>query len=160
LLRYVWKAFWAVVFGFLLLALAEAITCGAYFSWVYELQPARAWRLSPGEPFSRDWHVHMNLARLLRVILFVLVYSALYRGIPGKHLMKGVYFGLAVWAVGIVPELAANYVRMAMARGFALYWLIGSLGKSVMLGLVTSGFMDEILEPQPEGDDVKPDEST
>jgi len=157
LFRFIWKAFWAVVFGFLLLAIVEALGSGGYFSWVYELQPARAWSLSPGEPFSREWHVHINLARLLRVILFVLVYCALYRGIPGKHLMKGIYFGIAVWLTGIVPELATNAVRMALATGFVVYWLIASLFKAVMLGLVTSSFMDEALEPHEESEQAVTD---
>ena len=60
-------------------------------------------------------------------IILALVYALLYRGIPGKSIVKGLVFGLFVWLVGTLPGMLATYTFMRVATTVVIYWTIQGL---------------------------------
>lgn len=84
------------------------------------------------------------IGTVLLNFLFVLVYAVLYKGIPGKNkLVKGIVFGLCVWAVGILPGMFATYIFMTVAPTVILYWLITGLVQEPLKGLITAAIYGE-----------------
>ncbi|HIE44474.1 MAG TPA: hypothetical protein EYP78_06755 [Candidatus Omnitrophica bacterium] len=71
------------------------LTCGWLFNWVYTLEPATIWKSPEEMPF-----VLMNITNLVFAFLLALVYALVYKGIPGKGVVKGLWFGLIRLAGG------------------------------------------------------------
>jgi hypothetical protein len=119
-------------------AIIGAITCGGIFNWVYKLEPINVWK--PMEAPGVIYYIGTVLLNLL----FVLVYATLYKGIPGKNkLVKGLVFGLCVWAVGILPGMFATYIFMTVAPTVLLYWTILALIQDPLRGLITAAIYGE-----------------
>lgn len=96
------------------------VTCGGFMNWVYALEPTNVWKPMDGPPSA--WFYVGTLG--INVIL-AFVYALLRKGIPGKNkIVKGIVFGLCVWAVGIVPGMWATYFFMTVNPAVVLYWLI------------------------------------
>jgi hypothetical protein len=123
------------VFG----AVLGGVTCGWLFSWVYELEPTNVWKPMEGPPGL----VFYIVSFLLNIVLAV-VYALLRKGIPGKNkLIKGLIFGLCVWAVGILPGMFATYYFMTVATGVVLYWTILGLVEMPIKGLIIAAIYGE-----------------
>lgn len=119
-------------------AIVGAVTCGGVFNWVYKLEPTNIWKSMemPG--------VAYYVGALILNILFVLVYALLQKGIPGKNkLVKGLIFGLCVWAVGMLPGMFATYMFMTVAPTVIVYWTILALIQEPIRGLITAAIYGE-----------------
>lgn len=118
------------VFG----AVVGAFTCGHYFNWVYELEPINVWKPMEGPPPA----MFMVGSAILNVI-FVCVYALFRKGIPGgNRLVKGLFFGLCVWAVGMLPGMFATYIFMTVAPTVVIYWTIYGLVCTPIQGLIAA----------------------
>lgn len=108
------------------------ITCGGIFSWVYKLEPTNVWRPTyscPGLTFF--------IGSFLLNIILVIVYAFLSKGVSGKNkFVKGLIFGLCVWAVGILPGMFLTYSFMTVATGVVIYWTILGLVEMPIKGLI------------------------
>jgi hypothetical protein len=114
------------------------ITCGWLFNWVYEIEPTNIWRQMDAPP-----PIYYILAVVMNIVL-AFVYALLAKGIPGKNkLIKGLVFGLCVWAVGILPGMLANYVFMTIALTVAIYWIISGLVFTPLMGLIIAAIYGE-----------------
>lgn len=112
-------------------AIVGAVTCGGIFNWVYKLEPVNVWK-----PMETPGITYYIGAFLLNFIL-VLVYIILRKGIPGKNkLIKGLIFGLCVWAVGILPGMFATYMFMTVAPTVIFYWTVIALLQNPLKGLI------------------------
>jgi len=116
-----------------------AVTCGGVFNWVYKLEPTNVWKPMDGPP-GLAYHV---VGLLLNMIL-VAVYALLRKGIPGKsRLVKGLVYGLCVWAVGMLPGMFATYYFMTVATEVVVYWTILGLVEYPIMGLIIAAIYGE-----------------
>ena len=67
----------------------------------------------------------------------VAAYVLIRKGLPGKsRLIKGLVFGLIVWAVGTLPGMFSTYAFMTVAPAVVLYWTILALILCPLKGIV------------------------
>ena len=119
-------------------AIVGAVTCGGIFNWVYKLEPVSVWK--PMEAPGVTYYI----GAMLLNFLFVVVYAMLRKGIPGKNkLVKGLIFGLCVWAVGILPGMFATYIFMTVAPTVIVYLAIMGLAQDPLKGLITAAIYGE-----------------
>lgn len=113
-------------------AIIGGITCGYIFNWVYTLEPTNIWRAMQEPP-----GIKLFAGILVLNILFAVVYALLVKGIPGSNkLVKGIIFGLCVWAVGMLPGMFATYTFMTVATTVVVYWTISGLIQTPLKGLI------------------------
>jgi hypothetical protein len=113
--------------------LVGAVTCGGVFNWVYKLEPTAVWRpmgaYGPGVEFM--------IGSFLLSLVLAYVYAVIQKGIPGKNkFVKGLVFGLGVWAVGMLPGMFATYTFMTVATTVVVYWTILGLIQIPLKGLI------------------------
>jgi len=115
------------------------LTCGWLFNWVYKIEPTNVWKAMDGPP-GFDYLV----GSLLLNIVLVVVYAALLKGMPGKtKLVKGLVFGLCVWAVGILPGMFATYAFMTVATEVVIYWTLIGLVEMPLNGMIIAAIYGE-----------------
>jgi hypothetical protein len=109
------------------------------FGWVYKLEPTYVWK-----PTYGVLGVKFMIASLAVGIVFAFVYALIQKGIPGGNkLMKGIVFGLCVWAVGIFPGMVATYKFMTVATPAVIYWTILGLVKIPLEGMIVAAIYGE-----------------
>ena len=114
-------------------AIIGAITCGGIFNWVYKLDPVSLWK--PMEAPGIAYYI----GAIILNFIFVLVYTILNKGIPGKNkLIKGLIFGLCVWAIGVLPGMFATYMFMTVAPTVIIYWTIMALIQTPLKGMISA----------------------
>ncbi len=120
-------------------AIIGGITCGGIFNWVYKLEPTNLWKPMDGPP-----GVMVYVGMLVLNLVFVFVYALFLKGIPGKNkLVKGVVFGLCVWAIGILPGMFATHTFMTVATTVVIYWTILGLVQTPLKGLILAAIYGE-----------------
>ncbi|MDD5473379.1 MAG: hypothetical protein PHU34_04425 [Candidatus Methanoperedens sp.] len=83
------------------------------------------------------WLAQMWAVTIADGILFGIVYSVLYNGIPGKNnLNRGLNYGVILWLVGIVPGMAVTYLMMNVPTPIVTSWLFGGLIDVLVMGAV------------------------
>ncbi len=113
-------------------AVVGGLTCGWLFNWVYELEPTNVWKPMDGPP-----GVIFLVGCLVMNLILVLVYALLNKGIPGSNrLVKGLIFGLCVWAVGMLPGMFATFVFMTVAIPAVIYMAVMGLILTPLKGLI------------------------
>ena len=116
------------VFG----AIFAGVTCGGIFNWVYKLEPTNVWKPMEGPP-----GLAFQIGAFLLNIILAMVYVLFDKGIPGKNrFVKGLIFGLCVWAVGILPGMFSTYFFMTVADGVIIYWTLMGLVEMPLKGLL------------------------
>lgn len=119
-------------------AILAALTCGWLFNWVYKLEPTHVWKSlgAPGPLF--------HLVGFLLNIILTAVYALLRHGLPGKNkFVKGISFGLCVWAVGMLPGMFCTYYFMTVATGVVIYWTLLGLVEMPLKGLIIAAIYGE-----------------
>ncbi len=133
------KVFIAGVVATIISSIIGAITCGGIFNWVYKLEPTNVWKNMEGPP-----GIGLYVGSLVLYIIFAYVYALLKKGIPGKNkIVKGLVFGLCVWAVGSLPGMFATYYFMTVAATVVIYWTIVALIQYPILGAVIAAIYGE-----------------
>jgi hypothetical protein len=94
---------------------------------------AALWK--PMEPLS-TWLAQVWTMTVLEGILYGLVYSVFYNGIPGKNINKGLNFAVILWLVGTVPGMAMTYLSMAVPNPIIISWVFGGLINLLVMGAV------------------------
>lgn len=107
------------------------LTCGWLFNWVYALEPTSIWKPVEQMPFML-----MNVTNIVFAFALALVYAVIYQGLPGKSVVKGLWFGLFVWLVGGLPGTITLGMVTTMAAGVVIYWTVSFLVVSLWQGLV------------------------
>ena len=119
-------------------AVVGAITCGGIFNWVYKLEPINVWK--PMEAPGITYYI----GAILLNFIFVLVFAVFRKGIPGKNrLIKGLIFGLCVWAIGVLPGMFATYMFMTVAPIVIFYWTMMALLQDPLKGLMIAAIYGE-----------------
>jgi hypothetical protein len=73
---------------------------------------------------------------VVRAILFALVFTLLYEGIPGQGAKKGMTYGILVWRVGALAGLASIPFYMTIATTVVVYWILQALVIKVLNGAI------------------------
>lgn len=119
---------------------------GSYllFGRIFELEPISIWKWTPDMGFNIPvgWPT-LLLLNIILAVLFALAFALLYKGIPGKGIQKGLFFGIIVWVVGPVPALITMYLLINIAQGALLYFFIQSLFEWLVYGMVISAIYKE-----------------
>ena len=113
-------------------AVVGAVTCGGVFNWVYQLEPTDVWKSMDAPPGP------MVFVGILAInVILAVVYALLQKGIPGGNkAVKGLVFGLCVWAVGMLPGMFSTYAFMTVATTVVVYWTILGLIHIPLEGLI------------------------
>ncbi len=96
---------------------------GHWWDTVSLVRPVDSWQVIPG----------MALATICWGILLSLGFAVLYKGIPGKGLKKGFYYGLLLWLIFIWFVEFWNYLQldipfMVVIAGLLFYLITLPLG--------------------------------
>ena len=111
-----------------------ALTCGGVFNWVYKLEPTNVWKPVLGAP-----GVDFFIGLLVMNIIFALIYALLKNGVPGNNrFVKGIVYGVCVWAVGILPGMFSTYMFMTVAVTVIVYLTVSNLILMPVKGLIVS----------------------
>ncbi|NTU50210.1 MAG: hypothetical protein HGA87_04885 [Desulfobulbaceae bacterium] len=117
-----------------------AVTCGGLFSCVYALEPTNVWKPMGGSGPGADFLIGM----LILSLVLAYVYALINRGIPGKNrFIKGLVFGIIVWAIGLLPGMLATYAFMTVAPAVVVYWTIMGLIEIPLKGLIIAAIYGE-----------------
>lgn len=116
-----------------------AVTCGGIFNWVYKLEPTNVWKPMDGPP-----GIIFMIGTLVLNIILSFIYALIHKGIPGKSkLVKGLIFGLCVWAVGMLPGMFSTYAFMTVSTTVVVYWTILGLITTPLEGMIIASIYGE-----------------
>lgn len=118
------------------MVISDMAVWGVTQGYLMPLYQASAALWKPMEPLSTwlAWYLFLLVAD---GILFGIVYSVLYNGIPGKNnLNRGLNYGVILWLVGVVPGMAVTYLMMAVPTPIIASWLFGGLIDMLVMGAV------------------------
>lgn len=84
------------------------------------------------------WLVFLLLGNLALAIILALVYTILYKGIPGRGIKKGLVFGFLLWPIGVLIPMFSMYVLLRIAGGAIIYFTIQGLVEYLIYGVIIS----------------------
>ncbi|MBF0594136.1 MAG: hypothetical protein HQL22_04145 [Candidatus Omnitrophica bacterium] len=126
------KKLLASVAVFVFKMFAGITLCGGLFSWVYTLAPTNVWR--PMGPSKR-----LFIGLFLGSLLFVAVYKIVSKAFEGMSVvLKGLSYGLCIWAAGIVPGMLATYTFMTVNTTVIVYWTLSMLVLVPVQGVIVA----------------------
>ena len=109
------------------------LTCGWLFNWVYTLPPM-IW-LSAEEMMTTTNMIGSNVVMLVSGLLFVLVYSMIYKGLPYNGTVKGVVYGILIWSITALG-MASMPFYMTVSKTVVIYWIIQALFIKIVTGAI------------------------
>jgi len=119
-------------------AIVVVITFLPLYHWVYSLEPTNVWKIGDiqiGMIFGMLFYLWVGI--LVLNIILALVYSLLRKGVPGNsELIKGLIFGLCVWAVGTLPGMFLLFTLTTIATTAVTYLTIHSLILCPLKGII------------------------
>ena len=131
-MKKIWRILIAAVAVLVFDGIFGWLSCGWLFSWVYEIEPTNIWK-----PMTEGPAPSFFVVALVLNLVLVLVYALIKKGLPGKNiLLKGLIFGLIVWAVGMLEGMAAMYFFTVTAPTVLIYWTILGLIQYPLRGLI------------------------
>jgi hypothetical protein len=134
-LRIIVAAIAITVFG----TIVGMITCGGIFNGMYKIEPTNVWKPMTGPPGAAFY-----IGSFIMHLIFVIVYALLCKGIPGKNIaVKGLIFGLCVWAVGLLPGMFATYIFMTVAPQVIVYWTVMGVITTPLSGIIAAAIYEK-----------------
>ena len=131
-MKKIWKPLVAGLAVMVFDSIVGGVTCGGVFNWVYRLEPTNVWKPMDGPP-----GVTFYVGFLVLSIVLAAVYALFRKGIPGQNrVVKGLVFGLCLWAAGTLPGMFAIYIFMTVATQVVIYWTIMELILSPIKGVI------------------------
>lgn len=116
------------------------LTCGGLFSWVYELEPTNVWKPMGESGPGTDY----LLGFFFLTLVLAYVYAVVRASLPGKNkIVKGLVFGLGVWAIGMLPGMLATYAFMTVSPTVILYWTVLGLVETPVKGMIIAAVYGE-----------------
>ena len=117
-----------ITIAFTAILYVASIVMTYYLSPLYSSFDTAIWF----EP-STNWKLGSYFVQSL---LFVLGYSLLYNGIPGKGIQKGVQYGFWLWMIGTLPTLFLCLSALALPLELTISWMVTWLAANVLFGLL------------------------
>ncbi|MDO8582007.1 MAG: hypothetical protein Q7S16_03965 [bacterium] len=101
---------------------------------------------APSVPLQRlmgaYWYLWLVIANLLVGVVLSFFYTIFGRGIHGSHGMRGIKYGLGVWAVATVFYPPLLYANVSLPLWLMSGWVIGSLVNLLVLGYIFGLLVD------------------
>lgn len=97
----------------------------------------------PMEPLE-IWLAQVWVLTIFEGILYGVVYSILYTGIPGKNIKRGLIYAVILWLVGTVPGMAITYLSMNVPSEIIASWLFGGLINLLVMGAVLAFVYEKV----------------
>ncbi len=135
-----------IVAGFIAgiaMVLAGMVIWGVTQNYLMPLYEASAAVWKPMEPLGM-WLAQMWALTVAEGMLYGLVYSVLYSGVPGDGVKKGLNFAILLWLIGTVPGMAITYHSMAVPTPIIASWLFGGLINLLVMGAVLALVYEKI----------------
>ena len=73
---------------------------------------------------------------LVGAMIFAFVFALLYKSIPGKCFVKGIVYGVLVWALGSLIGVTTMSCYMTISYVVVLYWVLAHLVFNVITGAI------------------------
>lgn len=128
--------------GLAIFLISFLIGGGSYFLFgrVFELEPISIWKWTPAQGFNMpvQWWILLLLLNIVLAVIFAFVFALIQKGLPGKGIQKGLWFGIMVWIVGPIPSLITIYLMMNIAAGALIYFTLQSLSEWLVYGTIIS----------------------
>ena len=119
-------------------SIVGALTCGGFFNWVYKLEPVNVWK-----PMTEAPSLIFYVVEFLLNMIFVGVYALFLKGIPGKNkFIRGLVYGLAVFAVGMFPGMFATYFFQSINPIVIVYWTVWGFVLKPLNGLIAAAIYE------------------
>jgi len=117
------------------------ITCGNLFQWVYQIEPTSLWK-SPSEMMSSTNMLGLGFAGLIIAIMFVSVYTFIYKGISGEGVKRGMTYGFYVWLIGSTG-MATLPFYMNIDTTVVIYWITQALVLNAINGAIVGAMISK-----------------
>jgi len=104
---------------------------GALSADMYKLSPKALWK-----PMGGDWFMKMAVFDFITGLILAYVFSIIKGSLPGKGLMKGISFGIMIFAVGTFLGLTMTYLTMAVRTKLIASWALNGLVNYLLAGLI------------------------
>ena len=111
------------------------MSCGWLFNWIYVLSPVEAWKEQAAVMFTNNI-IGMNVLGLVKAFIFVIVFVVLYKGIPSHGVIKGIVYGILIWATGVLTGVITMPFYMALVSTVAFYWAAQALIINIIAGSI------------------------
>jgi len=118
--------------------LAVGMLSGSMLGAQYTATP-QLWK-----PMTGNWWYDMIVVDLIEGIIYGLVFTVVYNGIPGNGWKKGLNYGLILWLVATVPGMMMTYSTMAVPDMIVASWLFGGLISFLIAGPVIAILYDKL----------------
>lgn len=113
------------------------LTCASLFQWVYSLPP-NIWQ--PAEIImSPNNMLISNVWGFIVSVIFVWVYALIAKSLPGKGIMKGVWYGIVLWLTGALSGMASMSLYMTINTTVVVYWVVQALVSNLIRGAIVAG---------------------
>jgi len=96
------------------------------------------------KPMTGNWWYNIIALDFLEGILYGIVFTLLYNGIPGKGWRKGLNYGLILWVIATVPGMLMTYLTMTVPDTIVASWTFGGLITLVIVGPVIAVVHDRL----------------
>ncbi|OIP40505.1 hypothetical protein AUJ95_04495 [Candidatus Desantisbacteria bacterium CG2_30_40_21] len=91
------------------------------------------------------WESKIWLVDVFIGVLFGCLFAILHDSLPGKRVVKGIFFGFIIWAIGEFPGTVKNF--MLIPGEMTMLWIITGLINSLIIGVVIA-LVYELLWPE------------
>ncbi len=138
----------AIVAGFVANVASFVIGGGGYVlvgRLVFPLEPASIWRWTPARMFdlSAGWWVYLVIGNTLLAVAVAVGYAMLRPALPGRGIAKGMWYGLFVYVVGVLPSVFTIHVLTVMNGWAVLYFTIQSFFEHQAYGAIVAAVYGE-----------------
>jgi len=121
-----------VVAGFILFVVASVS-----YNFTHEISDPSIkyfWR----EKISMAWFYKLLIINVIFGLVLAFFYSLIQNGLPGRSLLKGIFFGFMLWTMMVTPPLVTAFLVGSFTKSLLISWLLQGLTSYVAAGLSIS----------------------
>jgi uncharacterized membrane protein YeaQ/YmgE (transglycosylase-associated protein family) len=103
---------------------------------------SQLWKIFSPEVY---WGTNIWLIDIVIGILFGCLFGILHDSMPGKRIVKGIFYGFIIWIIGEFPGTVRNF--MFIPEEMIIMWISSGLINSMLLGL-SIAIVYELMFPE------------
>jgi hypothetical protein len=131
-----------IITGIVAVIISLIITMGTTgFTTLLYTQSSSVWKTM--EPMS-EWLTILYSIEVVEWIIFALVFSLLYKAIPGRGWERGSVYGFLLWLIGVAPGMIMTYMSFAIPDALVWLWTIQGLVTFLVAGAVLASVYDAL----------------
>jgi len=116
------------------------------FGWVFRLEPTSIWKWTPQISFismPTSYLAFFILANTILAIFIALLYTILYKSIPGTGIKKGLIFGLLMFPMSVLIPMFSIWAMFRVAGVAVLLFTFEQLIEILIYGTVIGAIYKE-----------------